>query len=119
MRARLDIPAGTLHRISHRSEILGRNRLGDSETREIVVYTPHGHDGSDLPLLVDIVGFTAGGPSHVNWKNFGEKRSGTPRPPHPRRRIAAGRRRLSGLFHTPRRQPVYRQPRHGALGGHG
>lgn len=72
MRARLDIPAGTLHRISHRSEILGQNRLGDTATREIVVYTPHGHDGAGLPLLVDIVGFTAGGPAHANWKNFGE-----------------------------------------------
>lgn len=72
MRARLDIPAGTLHRFSHRSEILGHNRLGDTATREIIVYTPHGHDGAGLPLLVDIVGFTAGGPAHVNWKNFGE-----------------------------------------------
>lgn len=72
MRARQDIPAGTLHRISHRSEILGGNRLGDPARREIVVYTPHGHDGNGLPLLVDIVGFTAGGPAHVNWKNFGE-----------------------------------------------
>ena len=25
-----------------------------------------------LPLLVDLVGFTAGGPVHTNWKNFGE-----------------------------------------------
>ena len=33
---------------------------------------PHGHDGSGLPLLVDLVGFTAGGPVHTNWKNFGE-----------------------------------------------
>ncbi|GAA0770668.1 enterochelin esterase [Roseibium denhamense] len=72
MRARLDIPVGNLHRISHRSEILGRNRLGDTATREIIVYTPNGHDGHGLPLLVDIVGFTAGGPAHVNWKNFGE-----------------------------------------------
>lgn len=72
MRARPDIPAGTLHRITQTSEILGRNRLGDTATRDIVVYTPHGHDGSGLPLLVDIVGYTAGGPAHTNWKNFGE-----------------------------------------------
>ncbi len=72
MRTRHDIPAGTLHRISQTSKILGSNRLGDPSTRDIVVYTPHGHDGSGLPLLVDIVGFTAGGPAHVNWKNFGE-----------------------------------------------
>jgi len=72
MRARLDIPAGELHRISLKSGILGRNRLGDPATRDIIVYTPHGHNGNGLPLLVDIVGFTAGGPAHTNWKNFGE-----------------------------------------------
>jgi hypothetical protein len=36
------------------------------------VYVPHGHDGKGLPLLVDLVGFMAGGPVHTNWKNFGE-----------------------------------------------
>jgi S-formylglutathione hydrolase FrmB len=36
------------------------------------VYVPHGMDPKGLPLLVDIVGFTAGGPAHTNWKNFGE-----------------------------------------------
>jgi hypothetical protein len=46
--------------------------LGDPARRIIDVYVPHGHDGRGLPLLVDIVGFTAGGPAHTNWKNFGE-----------------------------------------------
>lgn len=72
MRARPDLPAGTLHRISVTSEILTQNRLGDPSTRDIVVYTPHGKTGKDLPLLVDLAGFTSGGPAHVNWKNFGE-----------------------------------------------
>ncbi len=72
MRARPDIPAGSLHRISVTSEILKQNRLGDSATREIVVYTPYQHSGEKLPLLVDIVGYTSGGPAHANWKNFGE-----------------------------------------------
>ncbi|WP_420337547.1 alpha/beta hydrolase [Roseibium sp.] len=72
MRARHDIPAGTLHRISVTSEILTQNRLGDPATREVVVYVPNGHDGTGLPLLVDIVGYTSGGPAHANWKNFGE-----------------------------------------------
>ena len=27
---------------------------------------------ADLPLLVDLVGYTAGGPAHTNWKNYGE-----------------------------------------------
>ncbi len=72
MRARPDIPAGTLHRMTVTSDILAQNRLGDPTTREIVVYTPHDHDGADLALLVDLTGFTSGGPAHVNWKNFGE-----------------------------------------------
>jgi S-formylglutathione hydrolase FrmB len=72
MRAHPDIPAGTLHRLSVSSEILHKNMLGDPATREVVVYIPNGHDGAGLPLLVDLVGYTAGGPAHTNWKNFGE-----------------------------------------------
>lgn len=65
-------PAGTLHRLMLDSKLLSSNLLGDPSRREVVVYLPHGQDGRDLPLLVDLVGFTAGGPAHVNWKNFGE-----------------------------------------------
>jgi len=72
MRIRHDIPAGSLHRLQVASPLLGQNLLGDPTEREVVVYIPNGHDGSGLPLLVDLVGFTAGGPAHVNWKNFGE-----------------------------------------------
>lgn len=72
MRRSHDIPAGQLHRISVESKLLGQNMLGDPTTREVVIYVPHGQDGSGLPLLVDLVGYTAGGPAHVNWKNFGE-----------------------------------------------
>lgn len=72
MRARPDIPAGTLHRLSVESEMLAANRLGDPTVREVVVYTPVDHDGAGLPLLVDLAGFTSGGPAHANWKNFGE-----------------------------------------------
>jgi enterochelin esterase-like enzyme len=65
-------PAGTVHRLTLDSEVLAGN-LVDAPTRRVVdVYIPHGHDGRGLPLLVDIVGFTAGGPVHTNWKNFGE-----------------------------------------------
>jgi len=66
------IPAGTLHRLTLESKVLDGNLLGDPTTRIIDVYVPHGHDGRGLPLLVDLVGFTAGGPAHTNWKNFGE-----------------------------------------------
>jgi len=52
--------------------VLKGNLLGDPKERAIDVYVPHGHDGKSLPLLVDVVGFTGGGPIHTNWKNFGE-----------------------------------------------
>ncbi len=54
------------------SRLLKGNLLGDPTTRIIDVHVPAGHDGRGLPLLVDLVGFTAGGPAHTNWKNFGE-----------------------------------------------
>jgi enterochelin esterase-like enzyme len=63
---------GTLHRLTLESRLLEGNLLGDPTSRAVDVYVPHGVDGRGLPLLVDIVGFTAGGPAHTNWKNFGE-----------------------------------------------
>jgi enterochelin esterase-like enzyme len=66
------IPAGQVQRLWIDSEVLKSNMLGDPARRMIDVYVPHGHDGRGLPLLIDIVGFTAGGPAHTNWKNFGE-----------------------------------------------
>jgi len=65
-------PHGIIHRLSLESKILDDNFLGDPSIRAIDVYVPHGHFGQGLPLLVDLVGFTAGGPVHTNWKNFGE-----------------------------------------------
>lgn len=72
MRRDHSTPAGAVHRIWIQSDVLETNMLGDPTRRMIDVYVPHGHDGRGLPLLVDIVGFTAGGPVHTNWKNFGE-----------------------------------------------
>lgn len=72
MRRDSSIPSGTLHSIWIDSEVLKSNMLGDPTRREVQIYIPHGSDGSDLALLVDLVGFTAGGPAHTNWKNFGE-----------------------------------------------
>ena len=72
MRKNPDTPAGTVHRLALDSQVLRGNLLGDPTKRFIDVYVPHGHDGRALPLLVDVVGFTAGGPAHTNWKNFGE-----------------------------------------------
>lgn len=65
-------PAGQIHRLTVDSTVLKSNRLGDSTARIVDVYVPHGHDGAGLPLLVDLVGYTAGGPAHTAWKNFGE-----------------------------------------------
>jgi hypothetical protein len=65
-------PRGTVHTLWRDSEVLKGNLLGDPSERRIDVYVPAGHDGRGLPLLVDLVGFTGGGPSHSNWKNFGE-----------------------------------------------
>ncbi|MCB9992201.1 MAG: enterochelin esterase [Hyphomicrobiaceae bacterium] len=67
-----DLPQGSLHSIKITSAGLADNMLGDPATREVVVYVPHGSDGSGLPLLVDLVGYTGSGLSHVNWKSFGE-----------------------------------------------
>ena len=63
-------PSGTLHQLWLDSDVLKGNLLGDPSKRRIDVYVPHGRDGAGLPLLVDLVGFTAGGPAHTNWKNF-------------------------------------------------
>jgi len=72
MRRDPSTPAGTVHRLWIDSDVLKSNMLGDPTRRIIDVYVPHGYDGRGLPLLVDVVGFTAGGPAHTNWKNFGE-----------------------------------------------
>jgi enterochelin esterase-like enzyme len=66
------VPPGAVHHLSIDSTVLQGNLLNDPTRRLIDVYIPAGHDGAGLPLLVDLVGFTAGGPAHTNWKNFGE-----------------------------------------------
>lgn len=63
---------GAIHRLSVDSKAIAGNRLGDPTTRIVDVYVPAGHDGKDLPLLVDLVGYTAGGPAHTAWKAFSE-----------------------------------------------
>jgi len=72
MRREANTPFGTVHRLALESRVLRGNPLGDSPSREIHVYVPAGHSGKNLPLLVDLVGFTAGGPAHTNWRNFTE-----------------------------------------------
>ena len=72
MRRDPSAPRGTVHTHRLDSLVLKGNLLGDPAERRIDVYVPAGQDGRGLPLLVDLVGFTGGGPSHSNWKNFGE-----------------------------------------------
>lgn len=72
MRKSDTFPAGAVHQVWVEGPTLATNMLGDPTTRRVDVYVPHGHNGRGLPLLVDIVGFTGGGPAHTNWKNFGE-----------------------------------------------
>src|SRR5437667_57557 len=73
MRRNLLAARGTVERLEIQSESLAGNLLGDSANRELFVYMPAArHAGDRLPLLVDLVGFTGSGQSHVNWKNFGE-----------------------------------------------
>ena len=72
MTRRNDFPEGTITQIEIHSKHLFGNRLGDPCDRRVDVYLPANIECSGLPLLVDIVGYTGSGPSHTNWKNFGE-----------------------------------------------
>ena len=54
------------------STLLQNNLLGDPSTRLVDVYLPPGSDGRNLPLLVDLVGFTGSGLSHTGWAPFQE-----------------------------------------------
>lgn len=66
------LPQGQMHTIFVDSQAIANNRLGEPLRRRVDVYVPAGHDGTGLPLLVDLVGFTGSGLGHVAWKNFGE-----------------------------------------------
>lgn len=73
MRRNRNVPRGQVHRLGMTSKVLASNMLGDPVERELHVYTPAGYkEGDRLPLLVDIVGFTASGMAHTNWKAFTE-----------------------------------------------
>src|SRR3954453_6028177 len=65
-------PMGSISRFTVESQALKSNMLGDPSVRAVDVYVPAGHDGLGLPLLVDLVGFTASGLSHTNWTGFQE-----------------------------------------------
>jgi S-formylglutathione hydrolase FrmB len=65
-------PSGSVTRIVVESQVLKANILGDPTARAVDVYIPAGHNGRDLPLLVDLVGITSSGLSQTNWMGFAE-----------------------------------------------
>jgi S-formylglutathione hydrolase FrmB len=71
--------AGTLQVLEHVSRVLKGNPLGDPHVRRLAVWLPPQYDegathgrGRRFPVLVDMVGFTGSGLSHVAWKAFSE-----------------------------------------------
>jgi S-formylglutathione hydrolase FrmB len=65
-------PAGSVSRVIIDSQVLKTNLLGDPTARVVDVYVPAECDGKELPLLVDLAGFTGSGLSHTNWVGFRE-----------------------------------------------
>jgi S-formylglutathione hydrolase FrmB len=68
---------GRLVVLEHRSKVLEGNPLGDPAVRPLHVWLPPQYDldGSAdrrFPVLFDLVGFMGAGPSHTNWKGYGE-----------------------------------------------
>jgi hypothetical protein len=68
------LPRGTVHRLTHDSEALVDNALGDPTRRELHVYTPPGWsaDWGPLPVLVNLPGFWGSGPGQVAWRAVGK-----------------------------------------------
>lgn len=64
--------SGIVHRLTLESSVLRDNLLGDPTDRIVDVYVPAGCSGRDLPLLVDLVGYTGSGLSHTGWAPFQE-----------------------------------------------
>ncbi|HEY2892224.1 MAG TPA: enterochelin esterase, partial [Dongiaceae bacterium] len=71
MRKNRNLPQGDIRRLEIDSKALAGNLLGDPSRRDLYVYLPPGFKAGDHPpLLVDLVGFTGSGQSHISWKNF-------------------------------------------------
>ncbi|HUP05562.1 MAG TPA: alpha/beta hydrolase-fold protein [Caldimonas sp.] len=61
--------------LEHRSTVLKGNPLGDPHVRPLHVWLPPQYDAEEtrrFPVLYDFVGFMGSGPSHTNWKGYGE-----------------------------------------------
>ncbi len=70
-------PPGRVVVLEHESTVLAGNALGDPTKRAVNVWLPPQYDDRKraeqrYPVLCDLVGFMGAGPSHTNWKAFGE-----------------------------------------------
>jgi enterochelin esterase-like enzyme len=68
---------GTVVVLEHVSRLLKGNPLGDPHVRKLAVWLPPSYDAQRsrakrFPMLMDMVGFTGSGLSHVAWKAFSE-----------------------------------------------
>jgi S-formylglutathione hydrolase FrmB len=68
---------GTVVVLEHVSALLKGNPLGDPHVRRLAVWLPPRYDAARsrvrrFPMLMDMVGFTGSGLSHIAWKNFSE-----------------------------------------------
>ena len=73
------VPRGRVVTLEHTSRVLAGNPLGDPHVRRFPVWLPPQYDraagqsrGRRFPVLFDLVGYTASGPAHLNWKGFEE-----------------------------------------------
>jgi len=71
--------SGTVVVLEHVSRVLRGNPLGDPHVRRLAVWLPPQYDqgatrnrGRRFPVLVDMVGFTGSGLSHIGWKPFSD-----------------------------------------------
>jgi len=70
-------PPGRVAVLSHDSQVLRDNALGDAHVRPLHVWLPAQYDdpafaARRFPVLFDFAGFMGSGLSHTNWKGFGE-----------------------------------------------
>ena len=72
-------PTGRVVVVEHSSRVLEGNPLGDPHLRRFPVWLPPQYDagarrglGRRFPVLFDLVGYTAAGAAHVNWRAFEE-----------------------------------------------
>jgi S-formylglutathione hydrolase FrmB len=68
---------GSVIMLEHSSALLKGNPLGDPHVRRLAVWLPPQYDSARgrsrrFPMLMDMVGFTGSGLSHIGWKAFNE-----------------------------------------------